>query len=224
MTRVTIVMKSRIHHLSLHGPVFILIKILGWITSPESTLDISCLTSLECTVHDVNGDLPIQRLLDASAQSLQYLHIGDYPNFACHQKFDLRKLSHLHTLSIDLSLDSLTEWSDYESVLSLGPIFPPLHQKLAIVLQGSTASCCERDNYFLAPERNPQLDEKKQSLIDVSETFIQHMSQVHTVWSVNHTPPKVFELRPTPSAVNRALIQTSKYDAHPFGSSSAFLP
>ncbi|KAJ6491985.1 hypothetical protein C8R45DRAFT_928300 [Mycena sanguinolenta] len=143
------VSRSHMWHLCLHVPVFFVHRFLDWITSPESPLDISCLFSLECTVHDLDIHLPIQRLLDASAPSLQHLCIDNY-SFCLssylfpvrmvvdvlaylHHKLDLHKLVHLHTLTLDIRLD-IVEPRDRQRHLSLGLIFLPPLQKLALIL------------------------------------------------------------------------------------------
>ncbi|KAJ6491963.1 hypothetical protein C8R45DRAFT_990049 [Mycena sanguinolenta] len=133
---VTTVKGSRIHlkHLYLHVPAFLIGGFLDWIMSPDSPLDISCLSSLECTVHDLMGHLSIQRLLEASAPSLHHLRIVNYSFFAYNRDYnlELRMFRHLETLTLDIWLD-IIDSRDYQSLLSLSHVVLPLQQKLALV-------------------------------------------------------------------------------------------
>ncbi|KAJ7257224.1 hypothetical protein B0H12DRAFT_1322879 [Mycena haematopus] len=86
---------------------YALAQITYWISLPAFPLDISCLRSLECTSERAHR--VIERLLNASAQSLQRLRLVNYELYfdnpwAGDDTLDLHALVHLHTLSLHIWL------------------------------------------------------------------------------------------------------------------------
>ncbi|KAJ7257237.1 hypothetical protein B0H12DRAFT_477108 [Mycena haematopus] len=121
---------------------YALAQIAYWISLPEFPLDLSCLRSLECTSR---RHRLIERLLTASAQSLQRLHLTNYERYftewAGDDTLDLRAFAHLHTLSLDFWLNSTMGQSHNQRILSLDNVlFPPVpQQNLALALELCTS-------------------------------------------------------------------------------------
>ncbi|KAF7358880.1 hypothetical protein MSAN_01228200 [Mycena sanguinolenta] len=94
-------------------------ELVDWILGPEPSFDISCLRSLEYQVFECYHPFAIQRVIDASARSLQYLRIDQYQKFSdlLPGSFDLQALTHLHTLILDIYMYRLGY--DNEDLLSL---------------------------------------------------------------------------------------------------------
>ncbi|KAJ6491970.1 hypothetical protein C8R45DRAFT_1136987 [Mycena sanguinolenta] len=190
--------RIQLRHFGFHVDASVVGGFLDCITSidPDSPLDISRLSSLECTVLELEGCLPIQRLLDAFVPSLQHLHITVVNK---RYKLDLRKLRHLRKLSLDMVIVFWT-WDDDKGMLSLRHVsLPLLQQKVALVvnldvseaplaesIQGmatvdsvwaalpAIASVLvnlwyERGDYEISPRV------RKESFVDVSDKFVQQM-------------------------------------------------
>ncbi|KAJ7247171.1 hypothetical protein B0H12DRAFT_1073004 [Mycena haematopus] len=114
-----------LEHLSLDLCFNSLDSFVPWILSPESPVDISYLRSLECTIYMPLELVPIQRLLDATATSLQRLCLGHYESFSQGVSLDLHALVHLYTLSLVICPLGMPPLSNL--------VFPP-QQALALVL------------------------------------------------------------------------------------------
>ncbi|KAF7358884.1 hypothetical protein MSAN_01228700 [Mycena sanguinolenta] len=123
------VSRIQLRHLSLHLSPRLVDEFVDWITS-HSPLDISCLSSLECTVLERRS---IQRLLNVFAPGLRHLHIVNYTSFLSWRRYilDFRKLLHLCKLTLGMYL---FHPDDDKRILSLRHILLPLQQKLALVI------------------------------------------------------------------------------------------
>ncbi|KAF8217424.1 hypothetical protein K438DRAFT_1794999 [Mycena galopus ATCC 62051] len=184
---------------SLHSDTF---SVLGrWILHPKSPLKISCLRSFVCSVHDARANLVIQHFLGASALSLQHLGLKNGHHLSTTSILDLHELTALRTLSLEIWLDIVPPAQHLRllSVLSLGNlVFPPLQQRLALVLTLHTNNGRREVVQLLAATdhvlaalpfitdisvtlqpRHVPLDEpqvvQKERLKDVSAAFVQEM-------------------------------------------------
>ncbi|KAF8206080.1 hypothetical protein K438DRAFT_1817804 [Mycena galopus ATCC 62051] len=123
---------ARLEHLSCAINARSFDLLVRWILLPQSPLDISRLRSLVCRVDRPCDEVGIQRLLRASAPSLRSLRLESCENFSKATTLDLNQLARLHTLSMEIYVDTITPAQNVR-LLSLGNIiFPPLQQALAI--------------------------------------------------------------------------------------------
>ncbi|KAF8143606.1 hypothetical protein K438DRAFT_2029534 [Mycena galopus ATCC 62051] len=130
---------ARLEHLVLKVRAEALGMIARWILSPKSSLDISRLQSLECSVHDF---LPIQRLVD-EARGLQRLRLLDYDNVQDTHTLDLHEHPQLHTLSLSMWVPSV-DGPHWQRLLSLGNVvFTPRQQTLTLLLDVTTEAVRE---------------------------------------------------------------------------------
>ncbi|KAJ6492003.1 hypothetical protein C8R45DRAFT_990157 [Mycena sanguinolenta] len=121
-----------LRQLFLHASGIQIGTLVDWITS---SCDLSRLFLLECVFYNLHKDLAIERLLDASAQSLQHLCMVNYSLFIHHQcKLNLHQLVRLRTLTLNIWLDMVSSISSHQRLLSLDHIVLPPLQKLALVL------------------------------------------------------------------------------------------
>ncbi|KAJ7204555.1 hypothetical protein B0H12DRAFT_1243632 [Mycena haematopus] len=148
--------------------------LVRWILRPQSTLNVSCLHSLVYTAHKLHETAVIQRLLDASAQSLRHLRLNNVV-FPPTHVLDLSQIAHLHLLSVGISqgiappsrvlnLDlAVYTWDVHRDVVPL----------LADVDGALAAFTFIKNVTILISLTDPELRGSK--LVDVSGIFMQEM-------------------------------------------------
>ncbi|KAF8209640.1 hypothetical protein K438DRAFT_1960644 [Mycena galopus ATCC 62051] len=186
---------TRLEHLSLNVRTSFLDQLVDWILLPKSPVVLSSFRSLECIIDSPNDHPLIQRLLSASAQSLERLSLTQYECFTQAGMLDLHELTHLRTLSLDTWLHvGQAAAEEDQRLLVLGNfVFPPLQKALALVFDlGTKASRPEFVRKLAAADRAlaalpfltsvaiqftiwEPLDDKKEKLVNVSDEFVREM-------------------------------------------------
>ncbi|KAF8193262.1 hypothetical protein K438DRAFT_1829377 [Mycena galopus ATCC 62051] len=192
---------TQLEHLSLSLEGSSLDLLVHWILLPKSRIDISSLRSLSCTIALPRNDGLIQRLLAASAPSLQRLCLKNWENFPDATTLDLHKLAHLQTLDLRLCLDiaiAAISLGTYpreleERMLSLRNIvFPPLQKTLSVdvvlyaelvrpkamsqlVSVPATLPFTTSLAIILAPAWDFEIKLRAHKLVDVTSVFVQGM-------------------------------------------------
>ncbi|KAF8216923.1 hypothetical protein K438DRAFT_1953810 [Mycena galopus ATCC 62051] len=179
---------TRLEHLSF----YVMNDLISWILLPESPIVLSSLRSLDCIIHGPHNHLLIQRLLNASATSLQHLRLTQYEIVSGAGVLDLHELTHLNTLSLGiwLWLDEAAERD--QRMLSLCDfIFPPSQKALALVFDLGTQASRKEFVRELATVDGAlaalpflanvtihfwgNLDDERVKFIDVSDEFVREM-------------------------------------------------